>query len=59
MHIPPCCHKPLKRSANHDMESLPLNPVVKKWWAFMADIMETHPDNSPVADDLGCVFHLD
>lgn len=41
------------------MESLPLNPVVKKWWAFMADIMETHPDNSPVADDLGCVFHLD
>ena len=30
-----------------------------KWWDFMADIMETNPDNSPVSKDLKLVFHLD
>ena len=30
-----------------------------KWWDFMADIMETNPDNSPVSVDLKEVFHLD
>jgi L-rhamnose mutarotase len=49
----------LKRTADHDMEQLPLDPIVKKWWAYMADIMETHPDKSPVAEDLDLVFHLE
>jgi len=49
----------LKRRDDHAMERLPLDPVVKKWWAFMADIMETHADNSPVAEDLYLVFHMD
>ncbi|RGX98238.1 L-rhamnose mutarotase [Blautia sp. OF03-15BH] len=31
----------------------------RKWWDFMADIMETNPDNSPVSIDLQTVFHLD
>ena len=35
------------------------DPVNRKWWDFMADIMETHPDNSPVSVDLHPVFHLD
>ncbi len=35
------------------------NPVVQRWWAFMADIMETNPDNSPVSVPLKEVFHLD
>lgn len=35
------------------------NPVVKKWWAFMGDIMDTNPDNSPVSIDLNEVFHMD
>ena len=30
-----------------------------QWWDFMADIMETNPDNSPVCVDLHPVFHLD
>lgn len=38
---------------------LPNHPMVKKWWAYMADIMETHPDNAPVAVALTEVFHLD
>ncbi|MDC7232926.1 MAG: L-rhamnose mutarotase [Spirochaetales bacterium] len=33
--------------------------IVKKWWAFMADIMETNPDNSPVVINLKEVFHMD
>lgn len=34
-------------------------PINRKWWDFMADIMETNPDNSPVSIDLHPVFHLD
>ena len=33
--------------------------ICRKWWDYMADIMETNPDNSPVAIDLQNVFHLD
>ena len=33
--------------------------INRKWWSFMADIMETNPDNSPVSTDLYQVFHLD
>ena len=33
--------------------------VNRKWWDYMADIMETNPDNSPVSVDLDMVFHLD
>lgn len=33
--------------------------VNRKWWDYMADIMETNPDNSPVSRDLQLVFHLD
>ncbi len=33
--------------------------INRKWWDYMADIMETNPDNSPVSVDLRTVFHLD
>ena len=33
--------------------------ICRKWWDYMADIMETNPDNSPVSVDLINVFHLD
>lgn len=33
--------------------------IIKKWWAYMADIMETNPDNSPVSIPLEEVFHMD
>jgi L-rhamnose mutarotase len=32
--------------------------IVKKWWAFMADIMETKEDKSPVTNPLKKVFSL-
>ena len=49
----------LWRIAHHMMDDLPSHPVMKKWWAHMADIMETNDDNSPVVRPLTTVFHLD
>lgn len=34
-------------------------PVIWKWWAYMADIMETNPDTSPISVSLIEVFHMD
>ena len=48
-----------KLSDPNTADDLPNQPVVKKWWAYMADIMETNPDNSPVAIPLSEVFHMD
>ena len=33
--------------------------ICRKWWDYMADIMETNPDNSPISVDLENMFHLD
>lgn len=33
--------------------------INRKWWDYMADIMQTNMDNSPVTVDLVTVFHLD
>lgn len=40
-------------------QDLGTNPIVQKWWAYMADIMETNPDNSPVSVELSEVFYLE
>lgn len=32
--------------------------ICKKWWSYMADLMETNEDSSPVSSDLKSVFHL-
>lgn len=34
-------------------------PICRKWWAYMKEIMPSHPDNSPVSTPLREVFHLD
>lgn len=49
----------LWRRKDHGMDALPDHPVMKRWWAHMADIMATHPDRSPVAEPLVTVFHMD
>lgn len=33
--------------------------ICKKWWKYMAGIMDTNDDNSPVSIELQEVFHLD
>lgn len=40
------------------LDELPNHPVMKKWWAYMKDIMESNPDNSPVSVPLKEVFYL-
>ncbi len=32
--------------------------VCQRWWAYMADVMPTHSDNSPISSELKSVFHL-
>ena len=33
--------------------------VCQHWWLHMKDLMDTNPDNSPVATELTEVFHID
>ncbi|MBL7007244.1 MAG: L-rhamnose mutarotase, partial [Spirochaetia bacterium] len=37
---------------------LPFRDIVKKWWEYMADIMETNADNSPVVYPLEEMFYF-
>ena len=46
-----------KLTDENTADGLPQTAIVKKWWAYMADIMETNADNSPVCKPLGEVFH--
>ncbi|MEL6600324.1 MAG: L-rhamnose mutarotase [Pseudomonadota bacterium] len=48
----------LWRTDNHTMDALPDQEIMRRWWAHMADIMETKPDNEPVATPLLPVFHM-
>ncbi len=48
----------LWRDAGHKMDDLPGSEIMQRWWAHMADIMETRPDNEPVATPLKLVFHM-
>lgn len=48
----------LWRTEDHKMDRLPEQAIMKKWWAHMADIMESHPTNEPVATQLTTVFHM-
>ena len=40
------------------LDELPDHPVMKKWWGYMKDIMETNEDNSPISIRLKEVFYL-
>jgi L-rhamnose mutarotase len=48
----------LERPERHGMDALPLDPVMRRWWAHMADIMATNADGSPVARPLEEMFYL-
>lgn len=43
---------------NPQTDQLSRDPVMRRWWAYMADIMETQDDLSPQAVPLASVFHL-
>lgn len=40
------------------LDSLPQQALMQQWWAYMADIMETNPDHSPVNAPLKELFYL-
>lgn len=40
------------------LDSLPQQEVMQRWWNYMADIMDTNPDHSPVSIPLHEVFYL-
>ena len=40
------------------LDELPDYPVMKKWWTYMRDIMETNVDYSPISIPLKEVFYL-
>lgn len=48
-----------KLADENTADDIPHKEIVKKWWAYMKDIMDSHPDNSPVQVPLAEVFHMD
>ena len=47
-----------KLSEDNSADLLSQREVVKKWWDYMADIMETNEDHSPMEEQLKEVFYL-
>ena len=47
-----------KVAGNGGSQDLSNNEIVKKWWDFMADIMEVNNDNSPVSTPLTELFYM-
>jgi len=48
-----------KVSGEGGSQDLGQTEIVKKWWAFMAGLMKTNPDNSPVTAALEEVFYME
>jgi L-rhamnose mutarotase len=48
----------LTRTDDHRMNDLPQMDIVKRWWAYMADVMLTDAENVPDQVPLACMFHL-
>lgn len=48
----------LKAEDPKALDNLPSHPVMQRWWKYMADIMASNPDNSPVSIPLDEVFYL-
>ncbi|MDQ6844838.1 MAG: L-rhamnose mutarotase [Bacteroidota bacterium] len=41
------------------LDNLPQQEIMKRWWNYMKDIMETNSDNSPLTISLKEVFYLE
>ena len=48
-----------KKTGEGGSQDLGNTEIVKKWWAFMADLMRTNDDNSPVSVKLDEVFFME
>jgi L-rhamnose mutarotase len=48
----------LKITDENNLKNLPGTEVMQRWWSYMADIMESNDDHSPVSIPLREVFYL-
>jgi L-rhamnose mutarotase len=48
----------ITRVRSHRMDDLPAKPVVRRWWAMMADLMITEADLAPRVTALQEMFCL-
>lgn len=48
-----------KQAGEKGSQDLGKNEIVQRWWKYMAELMETHSDNSPVSTPLEEVFFMD
>jgi len=48
----------LKLRPDHRREELPLQPLMQRWWDYMAPLMEVEPGNRPKEWPLTPLFHL-
>ena len=48
----------VQKQTGASSQDLGSTEIVQKWWAYMADIMETNSDNSPVSIPLKEVFYM-
>jgi L-rhamnose mutarotase len=48
-----------KTTNSEGSQDLAKNEIVQRWWRYMADIMDTNPDYSPVSVPLKEVFRLE
>ena len=49
----------LKLKEGNQLERLPSHPIMRRWWAYMQDLMYTQPDGRPTEWPLAPMFHLD
>jgi len=49
----------VQQQSAQSSQDLGQQEIVQRWWKYMADIMDTNADNSPVSIPLKNVFHLD
>ena len=47
----------LKLADGNTRDTLPDHPVMQRWWAYMAPLMEVEPDNRPKEWPLPLIFH--
>ncbi|QKD05178.1 L-rhamnose mutarotase [Mesorhizobium loti] len=47
----------LIRTKDHTMAALPGTEINRRWWKFMADIMDYNDDGTPQVVELTPVFH--
>ena len=49
----------LRLTPQDTRETLPTLPIMRKWWDYMADLMDVDPTNKPIERPLARVFHME